>query len=254
MILPSQHIRSISPPIVSPFCERRLHQSSGMTYGLGPAGYDVRIEQHILLPPGAFALASTFERFHMPDDLIAFVHDKSTWARKGLAVQNTVIEPGWRGFLTAVESLPAGTLWRHNQAGDLVGDGFTLGPISLRQLVKANRGRLGFTYTHYKDPDSLRYIREANQNGFTVNLSADSLAEADRLKETGAGPVVVTMPPGWREKIKTEAGHTVIPCPAESREGVTCESCELCARPGREVIIGFPGHGTRKRFFMRAIP
>ncbi len=100
MILPAQHIRSISPPIVSPFCERRLHQSSGMTYGLGPAGYDVRIEQHILLPPGAFALASTFERFHMPDDLIAFVHDKSTWARKGLAVQNTVIEPGWRGFLT----------------------------------------------------------------------------------------------------------------------------------------------------------
>lgn len=100
MILPAQHIRAVKPHIVSPFTERSLHISSGMTYGLGPAGYDVRIEQSVRLPPGAFALASTFEKFHMPDDLIAFVHDKSTWARKGLAVQNTVIEPGWRGFLT----------------------------------------------------------------------------------------------------------------------------------------------------------
>jgi dCTP deaminase len=36
----------------------------------------------------------------MPPDVIGFVHDKSSWARKGLAVQNTVIEPGWRGYLT----------------------------------------------------------------------------------------------------------------------------------------------------------
>ena len=36
----------------------------------------------------------------MPDDLVAFVHDKSSWARRGLSLFNTVIEPGWRGFLT----------------------------------------------------------------------------------------------------------------------------------------------------------
>lgn len=36
----------------------------------------------------------------MPTDVIGVVHDKSSWARRGLAVQNTVIEPGWRGFLT----------------------------------------------------------------------------------------------------------------------------------------------------------
>jgi len=36
----------------------------------------------------------------MPDDLLGVVHDKSSWARRGLTVQNTVIEPGWRGFLT----------------------------------------------------------------------------------------------------------------------------------------------------------
>ena len=36
----------------------------------------------------------------MPSDLLGLVHDKSTWARRGLSVFNTVIEPGWRGFLT----------------------------------------------------------------------------------------------------------------------------------------------------------
>ncbi len=36
----------------------------------------------------------------MPPYLVGIVHDKSTWARRGLSVFNTVIEPGWRGFLT----------------------------------------------------------------------------------------------------------------------------------------------------------
>jgi dCTP deaminase len=36
----------------------------------------------------------------MPTDVIGFVHDKSTLARFGIAVQNTVIEPGWTGILT----------------------------------------------------------------------------------------------------------------------------------------------------------
>jgi dCTP deaminase len=40
------------------------------------------------------------ERFAMPTTLMGVVHDKSSWGRKGLAVQNTVIEPGWEGFLT----------------------------------------------------------------------------------------------------------------------------------------------------------
>jgi len=49
---------------------------------------------------GRFALASSMEEFDMPVDCMAVVHDKSTWARRGLSVFNTVIEPGWRGFLT----------------------------------------------------------------------------------------------------------------------------------------------------------
>ena len=96
MILPAQQLRLRKP--LEPFVERC--QSHGLTYGLGPAGYDVRIRENIKLGIGAFALASTIERFTMPDDLLATVHDKSTWARQGLAVQTTVIEPGWFGYLT----------------------------------------------------------------------------------------------------------------------------------------------------------
>lgn len=71
-----------------------------MTFGLSPAGYDIRVAEQIVLLTGGFALASTVEQFDMPMDLLARVTDKSTWARKGLCVQNTVIEPGWHGYLT----------------------------------------------------------------------------------------------------------------------------------------------------------
>jgi dCTP deaminase len=36
----------------------------------------------------------------MPNHLVGVVHDKSTWARQGLSVFNTVIEPDWEGYLT----------------------------------------------------------------------------------------------------------------------------------------------------------
>lgn len=73
----------------------------GVSYGLGEAGYDIRIKQGVWLNTRKrFTLASTVERFNMPNHLVGIVHDKSTWARKGLSVFNTVIEPGWNGYLT----------------------------------------------------------------------------------------------------------------------------------------------------------
>lgn len=96
MILPGQTIRRLKP--VQPFVERSV--AHGMSYGLSHAGYDVRIAETLILPPKAFALASTVERFDMPADVVGLVHDKSTWARRGLSLFNTVIEPGWRGYLT----------------------------------------------------------------------------------------------------------------------------------------------------------
>lgn len=97
-VLPAQLIRQINPPVIYPFVERGIQ--NGMSYGLSIAGYDIRCAEDINLIQGEFTLVSSIERFIMPLNIIAFVHDKSTWARCGLAVQNTVIEPGWRGILT----------------------------------------------------------------------------------------------------------------------------------------------------------
>lgn len=95
-ILSGQTIREKG--IMEPFSERQRY--NGMSFGVGPAGYDVRLDQPIRLKPGDFTLASTMERFKMPNNVIGIVHDKSTLARLGIACQNTVIEPGWEGYLT----------------------------------------------------------------------------------------------------------------------------------------------------------
>lgn len=96
MIIPGQKIEGFG--IIKPFVERSVEH--GMSYGVGPAGYDVRIKDEMIMLPGDFELGVTVEEFEMPNDIIAFVHDKSTWARRGLSLFNTVIEPGWKGFLT----------------------------------------------------------------------------------------------------------------------------------------------------------
>jgi dCTP deaminase len=85
---------------LTPMASMKLREH-GVSYGLAEAGYDLRIKQAITLHPlRRFAIASTIERFEMPENLVAIVHDKSTWARRGLSVFNTVVESGWRGFLT----------------------------------------------------------------------------------------------------------------------------------------------------------
>lgn len=96
MIASAQTLRILRP--VSPFFERG--KAFGYTYGLGPAGYDIRLSGGIVLQPGGFAKGAALEHFDMPDNLLGVVHDKSTWARQGICLQNTVIEPGWRGYLT----------------------------------------------------------------------------------------------------------------------------------------------------------
>lgn len=96
MILSAQSIRALRP--VEPFEERGVIR--GRSYGLSVAGYDIRVAETITLMPGQFSLASSVERFTMPDDVLALVKDKSSWARLGLSVFNTVVEPGWCGFLT----------------------------------------------------------------------------------------------------------------------------------------------------------
>lgn len=148
---------------------------------------------------------------------------------------------------TSIEALPAGQLWRMNVAGDLPGQGEELDPVALGEIVRANIGRRGFTYTHKKSPDALHWVAHANAWGFTVNLSADDAGDADALAETGAGPVCAIVPSDTPEKSFTPGGRTIIVCPAQTRDNVSCSTCGLCARADRAVIVGFRAHGTRAR-------
>jgi hypothetical protein len=75
-------------------------------------------------------------------------------------------------------------------------------------------------------------------------LSANNLAHADALAETGAGPVVTVLPTNAPAKTTTPAGRPVITCPAQTRDDVSCADCQLCARADRPTIIGFLAHGT----------
>lgn len=72
----------------------------GVSYGLSHAGYDLSVAEDHTLVPGQFVLASTIERLKLPTNVVGFVHGKSTWARSGMLVHNTVAEPGWEGYLT----------------------------------------------------------------------------------------------------------------------------------------------------------
>ena len=147
----------------------------------------------------------------------------------------------------SIAALPAGQLWRMNVAGDLPGQGETVDPVALGEIVRSNMGRLGFTYSHKKSPDAVHWIRHANAWGFTVNLSADDAGEADTLAALGAGPVVCIVPIDTPERTVTPEGRPIVVCPAQTRDTVTCESCRLCARFNRSVIVGFRAHGTRAK-------
>jgi len=96
MILVAQTLR-VSPPLW-PFVERGV--AFGMTYGLGPCGYDIRVVESFILWPKSNRRCSSLEFFDIPPSMAARVHDKSTWARRFVVVQNTFLEPGWRGYLT----------------------------------------------------------------------------------------------------------------------------------------------------------
>jgi len=105
MILPTQTIRRLG--ILTPCCERTRH--NGVTHGLGPAGYDLRIASDIVLWPGSSVLVDAIERFSMPKDVIGFLYSKSTWARMHIEQAGTVIEPGWRGVLRLELNMHYGT-------------------------------------------------------------------------------------------------------------------------------------------------
>ena len=156
----------------------------------------------------------------------------------------------WLTFCDQVKRLPKRQLWRHNQAGDLPGDGHQIDEAAMYKLVQANKGKRGFTYSHYPWTHyNLDIMEYANKEGFTVNLSCDTLKESDRAAQFTKMPLVCILPSTTTEKVlHTPAGRKVVVCPVFYRDDMNCMRCGICqnASPDR-AIVGFPAHATRKR-------
>jgi dCTP deaminase len=57
-------------------------------------------KQYVIIPPNSFALCETVEYLEIPRDVLAICVGKSTYARCGLIVNVTPLEPEWRGKVT----------------------------------------------------------------------------------------------------------------------------------------------------------
>ncbi|MFH1725475.1 MAG: dCTP deaminase [Elusimicrobiota bacterium] len=130
MIKPDTWIkrRCLEDRMIEPFVER-LEADGKISYGLSSYGYDIRVADEYkiftnalagvvdpkdfdrrsfldhkgpacVVPPNSFALARSVEYFRIPRDVLALCVGKSTYARCGIIVNVTPLEPGWEGTLT----------------------------------------------------------------------------------------------------------------------------------------------------------
>jgi hypothetical protein len=167
-----------------------------------------------------------------------------TWNK----VDNGKLGKEWTEFCEDIRTINDGQLWRHNVAGDLPPiDADTIDADKLAMLVDANKGKKGFTYTHYPDSaHNIAAVRHANDNGFTINLSGNNLDHAADLARHGL-PVVAIVPIDHPSATTHYKGHKIITCPATYRDEVTCATCKLCAVSDRNSIVAFPAHGAKKK-------
>lgn len=114
--------------MIEPF-EDAQRREGVISYGLSSYGYDIRVapefkvftnvhnvvvdpkkfddrsfvdidEKECIIPPNSFALARTMEYFRIPRNVLVVCLGKSTYARCGIIVNVTPLEPTWEGYLT----------------------------------------------------------------------------------------------------------------------------------------------------------
>ncbi|WP_373489870.1 dCTP deaminase [Parasphingorhabdus sp.] len=114
--------------MIEPFVEGQKREGS-ISYGLSSYGYDARVSDEFkiftnvdnaivdpknfaensfvdrktdccIIPPNSFALARTVEYFRIPRDVLVICLGKSTYARCGIIVNVTPLEPEWEGHVT----------------------------------------------------------------------------------------------------------------------------------------------------------
>ena len=129
-IMPDRWIRemAVNHKMIEPF-EDRQRREGVISYGVSSYGYDARVSREFriftnidtaivdpknfsndsfverdtdvcIIPPNSFALASTVEYFRIPRDVMVICLGKSTYARCGIIVNVTPLEPEWEGHVT----------------------------------------------------------------------------------------------------------------------------------------------------------
>jgi len=148
----------------------------------------------------------------------------------------------YSAFCNEIRRLPYGQLWRHNQAGDLHAPARSEDVLA---LIKANRGKRGFTYTAH--PHSFELFRHAKQSGFTINMSCDSQRAAAAATRRGIPAVYSGAPVEYKDVTAwTFFGVRFVVCPhkrnSPSAQKVQCSTCQLCHTRPSNVVIVFPLH------------
>ena len=119
---------SIKNDMISPFEDGSIKKGE-ISYGLSSYGYDIRVSNEYkiftnvnnsivdpknfdsksfidfkgdvcIVPPNSFALARSIEYFKIPRNVLTICLGKSTYARCGIIVNVTPLEPGWEGHVT----------------------------------------------------------------------------------------------------------------------------------------------------------
>src|SRR5882724_1643508 len=105
--------RALADAMIEPFVESQRRDGC-ISYGLSSYGYDARVSDEFKIftnvdnaivdpkdfAPNSFALARTIEYFRVPRDVLVICLGKSTYARCGIIVNVTPLEPGWEGHVT----------------------------------------------------------------------------------------------------------------------------------------------------------
>ena len=152
----------------------------------------------------------------------------------------------WDEFLRKLKELPRRTLFRHNQAGDLLDINTQAGVNQLAELAVNAKHLRGFTYTHHKilglaAAEAIRYAKDFK---FTVNMSCETEAQADYHISKGR-LACLTVPKSENRKLYvTDGGNRVMLCPQQTNPTVTCATCQLCYKRDPKQIIAFRLHGN----------
>lgn len=147
-------------------------------------------------------------------------------------------------------------LFRHNVAGDIAVEGTSLIDANrvdtlAGAIEEANKvvGEIikGYTYTHCQiDLDASDIIHNAASKGFLINASCETVQEAKHAKSFGINAVIASIDPKETAMEIKAMGMHGVQCPAQTKEGVSCDSCRLCARD-RDAVVIFGVHGTASK-------